>query len=256
MDTEMRRNIIVEFVAKHQGCTAQIIVDGVKDKMSRTLVFSTLKGLLQDRIVEDNKLNRRNHRYFVNTSNLLYSVTHELNEFEARLLRWVESMKVKYTSQIVLAKKTNLTAHFHKAQEIDIEAWYGSKTIVADVVNTYTREALSSWSKQSKDREFLEKLYATAFSKFQRIISRLSRIIPFSENERPETIEGIRQFRGGRRDFEAFEYLWEKLRTKRLNNTEFDDLMEMVWNAGQHEYGLDENMRVGWKDVLENPDKY
>jgi hypothetical protein len=256
MDSEMRRNIIIEFVANHQGCMAQIIVDGVKDQMSRTLVFSTLKGLLQDHIVEDNKLNRRNHRYFVNRSNLLYSVTQELNEFEVRLLRWIESMKEKYTSQIVLAKKTNLSADFHKAEEIDISAWYTSKTIVADVVNTYTREALSKWSKQSKDTEFLEKLYATVFSKFQRIISRLSRIIPFTENARPDTIEGIRQFRGGSRDLEDFTYSWERLRDNRLDNTEFDSLMKMVWKIGQDEDGLDEDERVDWKDALENPDKY
>ena len=82
-----------------------MIVDGVKDQMSRTLVFSTLTGLLQDRIVEDNKLNRRNHRYFVNRSNLLYAATQELNEFEKRILRWIETMKEKYESEIVLAKK-------------------------------------------------------------------------------------------------------------------------------------------------------
>jgi len=256
MDSEMRRNIIIEFVAKNQGCTAQIIVDGVKDQMSRTLVFSTLKGLLQDHIVEDNKLNRRNHRYFVNRSNLLYSVTQELNEFEKRILRWIESMKEKYTSQIVLAKKTNLSADFRKAQEIDISAWFTSKTIVTDVVSNYTREALSKWSKQSQDREFLEKLYATVFSKFQRIISRLSRIIPFTEGERPETVENIRRFPRLNRDLEAFRDSWDGLRDNRLDNTEFDDLMKMVWKIGQDEDSIDEGRRVDWKEVLENPNKY
>jgi hypothetical protein len=252
MDSEMRRNIIIEFVVNHQGCTAEIIVDGVKDQMSRTLVFSTLKGLLQDHILEDNKVNRRNHRYFVNRNNLLYSVTQELNEFEEKSVRWVGSMKDKYTSAIVLAKKTNLHADYRKAEDIGIFAWLTLKTMVTDLVYTYTAVALSKWPKQSKDREFLEKLYATVFSKFHRIISRLSKIIIFFEDVSPETAEAIRQMpRSAARDIEAFRYSWEGLRDRHLDSTEFDDLMNMVWKIG-----LDDDEQPNWKDVLENPDEF
>jgi hypothetical protein len=102
----------------------------------------------------------------------------------------------------------------------------------------------------------LEKLYATVFSKFQRIISRLSKIIPFSESDRPETVEGIRRFPRLNRDLDAFRYSWDGLRDNRLDNTEFDELMKMVWKIGQDEDSIDEADRVDWKDVLENPDKY
>jgi hypothetical protein len=127
---------------------------------------------------------------------------------------------------------------------------------VSTTVSKYTADALSKWSKQSQDREFLEKLYATVFSKFQRIISRLSKIIPFSEGDRPETVENIRRFPRLNRDLDAFRDSWDGLRDNRLDNTEFDNLMKMVWKIGQDEDSIDEAERVDWKDVLENPDKY
>ena len=148
-------------------------------------------------------------------------------------------MKEKYTSAIALAKKTNLHADYRKAEDIGIFAWQTLKTIVTDVIYTYTGAALYKWPKQSKDREFLEKLYATVFSKFHLIISRLSKIIILLENVPPETAEVIRQMpRTAPLDIETFRYSWESLRNNQLDNTEFHDLMDMVWKIGQN--SLDE----------------
>jgi hypothetical protein len=265
MDSDVRRNEIIDFVAKHQGCTAQNIVDGVEDQMSRTLVFSTLKGLIQDCIVEDNKLNRRNHRYFVNTSNLLLSVTQELNELETRILRWIKSVKERYESQIALARKTNLHPDYARAEEIDILAQHASKIIVTQAVNIYTTYALSDWPKKSNDREFLNKLYATVFSKLHNIVLRLAKILPFSERLGPDTVERIREFPRYRIDVEEFQYIWENVRKHRLDTTEFEDLMDSLWKISDIFIGTydekDEPTEVTpfvhrWKDVFENPDKY
>ena len=77
-------------------------------------------------------------------------------------------------------KKTNVHADYVRAEDIGIAGMvHSKKNLVTDsAAYIYIAEALSEWPKQSKDREFLEKLYATVFSKFQRILSRLSRIIP------------------------------------------------------------------------------
>ena len=250
MDSEARSNVIIDFVADHQGCTAQVIVDGVKDQMSRTLVFSTLKSLVNDHVIVDEKLNRRDHRYFVNSNSLLHLVTRELNEFEERILRWIKSVKVLYDRQFALAKKTNQPVEYKRAFDIDSFAWLTSKTIIADVVNTYTGVALTKWPKQSKDGQFLDKLYVTLFSKFQRILSRVLRMIPFgATSERPETVENIRQFRNVHRDFVAFrDCLYMIKRDNRLDNTEFEDMMKMVWKMGHDE---DKDEQSNWREAVE-----
>jgi hypothetical protein len=68
---------------------------------------------------------------------------------------------------------------------------------------------------------------------------------------KPETAQAIRQMpRSAARDIEAFTFSWENLRDNHLDNTEFDDLMNMVWKIGR-----DDDELPNWKDVFENPDK-
>ena len=50
-----REKIIVDYVSTHQGLTAQNIVDGVIDKISRIPVFNIISQLVKDGVLEMTK---------------------------------------------------------------------------------------------------------------------------------------------------------------------------------------------------------
>ncbi len=86
MDSEERRKLAIEFVRKHQGCTKEDIVEGLKSHISRVPVFDTLQQLLEDKTLRDESKNRRDHKLYVNTDNPLVLVPDELTRFEKAYL--------------------------------------------------------------------------------------------------------------------------------------------------------------------------
>jgi predicted transcriptional regulator len=69
----------MNFIRDNQGCKAQDIVDGLKKNLSRAPIFDILGELVKEGAVTDEKMNRRDHRYFLNDDNLLVSIPAELD---------------------------------------------------------------------------------------------------------------------------------------------------------------------------------
>ena len=90
VDEKLKRDTILQFINKNRGCKAEDIVDGVKDIMSRKIVFETLKTLTDEDIIKDEKTNRRDHKYFPNKNNELFIVKEQLIEFKDKFFRLLE----------------------------------------------------------------------------------------------------------------------------------------------------------------------
>lgn len=253
MKPEEARNKIVEFVTGHQGCTAQDIVDGVKDAMSRTPTFFYIGELVEEKILEDKRLNRRGHRYFVVSANPLVLATRELDELEVRFTRWIDEIR-NYYNQLSLLKTSNR----NEISDQEFEIWRATvisiNTIFSHIVNTYTTKALSSWSQLSNDKEFLDKLYSTLFSRLHRMMSHVSRALPHLIPEMANRTIGKWRW-GSRMDLNSFRETRDYWHKYQLDNREFNNLMTTIWKISKDVIPA-ENHKVGWKKVFDNPDKY
>ena len=69
MEEKDRREMIIKFISQNQGCTFGQIAEGVKKHISRVPAYNTVSDLVDDGIVKDEKVNRRDHRFFVDTNN-------------------------------------------------------------------------------------------------------------------------------------------------------------------------------------------
>jgi len=82
LNAKEKRDIVLKFIEKQQGCKAEDIVEGVKNHISRVVVFATLKDLIKDKLIIDKKQNRRDHKYFPNINNEFITIKKVLEEFK------------------------------------------------------------------------------------------------------------------------------------------------------------------------------
>jgi hypothetical protein len=157
MSEEERRKIITGFISRHQGCKAEEVVDGIKDRISRVPFFNTLKILIEEGIVKDDASNRRDHKLYVDEKNLLVSVPRELQDFEEAFVNLLQKSKKKTTEKdfTQLAKKLGIP-------ESNPSKWNESEII--------------------KYQEFEMKNLAESIEKSQKVVERLN-----IQNDRVET---------------------------------------------------------------------
>ena len=61
-------------------------------KYQDSLYLILLKDLLDEKIIVDNKINRRDHRYFINNNNILYNTKKEIEKFKLDLLSSISTI--------------------------------------------------------------------------------------------------------------------------------------------------------------------
>ena len=59
MGKQDTKRTITEFISNNQGCTAEEIVNGLKERISRVPIYSALKELDKEGVVEDRSTSRR-----------------------------------------------------------------------------------------------------------------------------------------------------------------------------------------------------
>lgn len=237
MNSAEAREKIIYFVAGHQGCIAQDVVDGVADVMSRTLVFRYLPQLIKERIIEDKKQNRRDHRFFVNSVNPLLLLTQELDEFENSVVAFVENAKANYEERFQLSMK-NTAPSVVAAPTIQF---------FSHVVETYLTYAFFKWPSEIKDKELLEEMYTTLFAKLTRLASRLSGLIEWAMSG---NWKGCKPFKHNF-DFSYMLIINDTFADVGLATKEYGALMDIIWKISSNI--LPEDVRkMGWNEALES----
>ena len=195
MDEKERRERIIEFISQNQYCTFEQIAKGVKDKISRVPAYDTVSGLVDDGIVKDKKVNRRDHRYFLETNNPATVTSSELDEFESvyisllkkvkeHINRRYDDLKTRHYSDPEPSAIDEANRHqFRRAlrgedrralAEID-EFFYApdlistSFRIYSEILKTYMLRSTILWPNIIKDKDFLNTLISTVFAKFSDI---------------------------------------------------------------------------------------
>jgi hypothetical protein len=174
-----REKIIVDYVSTHQGCTAQDIVNGVIDKISRIPVFNIISQLVNDGVLRDDKINRRDHRYFVVENNLLVTVPKDLDEFARNFYYILDKVQDsledndlarKRAVRFGWSRKSTTPENLHQMSEVAKHVLMDPAVDVffAQVI-VYNLHALSVWPSVIKDSKVLSQLYSIVFSKFNEI---------------------------------------------------------------------------------------
>ena len=185
MENLGHRKLVMNFIRDNQGCKAQDIVDGIKKYLSRAPIFDTLRELVNEGAVTDEKINRREHRYFLNDDNLLVSIPAELDQFKDYFFKLIDEVNQRFD--------TNIKEHDKKYPELlrennvdDLE-WkmldsvkkksrlsYSLLGLYQHLVGMYILRSLAIWPKKIRNKEILNKLYTEVFNRLQEIQLKLT----------------------------------------------------------------------------------
>src|SRR5215207_5121925 len=178
------RKPVMNFICDNQGCKAQDIVDGIKKDLSRAPIFDTLSELVKAGAVIDEKINRRDHRYFLNEDNLLVSIPAELDQFKDYFFKLIHEVNRRFDTKIKEHDK-KYPKHLREDDPDDLE-WkmlhpvemrsrilYSLLGLYQHLVGMYILRSLSIWPQKIKNKEAINKLYTEVFNRFQEIQEKL-----------------------------------------------------------------------------------
>jgi predicted transcriptional regulator len=256
--TYNRTRIIVDYVSMHQGCTAQDIVDGLEASISRKTIFDILQELTKEGIVKDDRVNRRDHRYFVEAKNPLVSVPIELDGFEKAfvkiLAKSAEFIEKKYLPLIFEANKAGrsyekslVDVFFLLTEPIDL---------FFAVADSYLVSCTMQWPTIIKDKETLKKLSALVFTRLADIQLSLSEFLSsvrLGELGGSLSIEFMRRLNGTFR-FSASHTRYTSIGMKE----EIENTLDTIWkiNLGIQELAYPEPSLYKWEDFVYGKDDW
>lgn len=185
MENLERRKLVMNFIRDNQGCKAQDIVDGLKKNLSRAPIFDILGELVKEGAVTDEKMNRRDHRYFLNDDNLLVSIPAELDQFKNYFFKLIDEVNRRFGTKTKEHDKKYLE-HLRENNVEDLE-WkmldpvrkrsrilFSLLGLYQHLVGMYILRSLSIWPKKIRNKETITKLYTEVFNRFQEIQLKLT----------------------------------------------------------------------------------
>jgi hypothetical protein len=178
MDTK-RREIIIKFISENQPCTSQDLVKGVSDKISRVPVFDILSELMKYSIVKDQKVNRRDHRLFIDTYNPMIVISREIDEFESVYISLLKKVKEHINRRYHDLMARHYSNPQHRSLDEADEYFYAhdlistSLRIFSEVLRTYMLRSTILWPNIIEDKDFRNILNSTVFAKFSDIRIRM-----------------------------------------------------------------------------------
>ena len=179
------RKLVMNFIRDNQGCKAQDIVDGIKKDLSRAPIFDTLRELVNEGAVIDEKINRREHRYFLNDDNLLVSIPAELDQFKDYFFKLINEVYQPFDTKIKEHDK-KYPEQLRENNVDDLEwkmldpvkqrsrLFYSLLGLYQHLVGMYILQSLAIWPKKIRNKETLNKLYTEVFNRLQEIQLKLT----------------------------------------------------------------------------------
>src|SRR5215216_2270590 len=180
LNENKRRSIIIEYIKNNPGCNKQKVVNALDGQLSRVPILNTLKELKKERIIHElkEKQNSRDHKLFVNTGNIVVSVSQEIDELEKSFFSLFKSIKKKYDAVYSSANSTN-TYKGNIQDDVSkiVNLLWESSSIFYEIVNVYLLRSVILWPKKVQDKDVLKKLYSIVYTKIADISLRLSEML-------------------------------------------------------------------------------
>jgi predicted transcriptional regulator len=179
MEEKERRDVVIKFVSQNQGCTFGQIAEGVKDKISRVPAHSIVSDLVNDGIVKDEKVNRRDHRFFVDRNNPVIVTSREIDEFESVYIPLLQKVK-----EIINTRYHDvMSSHYPNLDQRSLDEYFNafdlissSFRIFSEVLGMYMLRSTILWPNLIKDKDFRNTLNSTVLTKFSDIQTRMHAI--------------------------------------------------------------------------------
>ena len=175
MEGTKRREVIIKFISENQPCTSQDLVKGVSDKISRVPVFDTLSELMKDGIVKDQKVNRRDHRLFLDTNNPLIVIPREIDEFESVYISLLKKVK-EHINRRYHELKTRHHSSPDQRNLAEADEYFNALDLIStsfrifsEVLGTYMVRSTILWPNIIEDKDFRNMLNSAVFAKFSDI---------------------------------------------------------------------------------------
>jgi hypothetical protein len=264
MEDGEKRRLITEYIYNNPNCNKQSVVRALYGKLSRVPVINTIKELCEDNVITARKENQnsRDHKLSVNTGNILFKVSKELDDFDKSFFVLLKRVSKEYDR--LYSHKIPRDSQQRDILNLLSECFH----IFYELVDIYLVRSVLEWPKIVTDRETKRQIYSMVFTKIIDIYLRMSetcssRKLGFLASN--TTISFQRRI-----------YYTEKLIhhfnsfTNGGMEKEIDDVLECMWNINNDfkrlafpepvVYGWKfDYTKDGWKDLIElhtqNPDK-
>jgi Fe2+ or Zn2+ uptake regulation protein len=199
MNEEERRNMIIEYITRNQGCMAEDIVKGLRSNISRVVIYRILPNLVADGHVQDSSGDRRSHRYYVDTNNPLITIPKEMDHFKDIFF----SLADKAKQQLDMMDKKIQQEYPKQRREPNLEDDGYPAEYVKQEIETMKRivgvnrtflilyhhlvgmcliASIFKWNKAIHDKKSLRELNSEVFHRLEEMQLRLSDLFPSSEN--------------------------------------------------------------------------
>jgi hypothetical protein len=172
--------VILEYIKKNPGKTRQVLVDHFRGKYSRVLVFKCIENLEKFGMILVKSEHSQKHSLYINSQSLLISEFHDLDQFE-RFLHLLKVTRKKYDALNAKKQSTSIEDDPLLVMLIDDYEWHIILLLyytLRHLITTYGAVALFMWPSLTSDREVLNRLYKTVFTKLREIMFASLKFVP------------------------------------------------------------------------------
>jgi hypothetical protein len=220
-----RERMILEYIERRPGKTKQAVVDHFSGKYSRVLVFRCIENLQKFGMILVKSEHSQKHRLYINSKSLLISEFHDLDLFKERFLHLLKVTRKKYDALNAKKQSTSIEADPQLANLIGNYEWHIILLIyytLRHLITTYGAVALFRWPLLTGDREVLNRLYKTVFTKLREIMLASLKFVP-SEKSPQVIFEHIMS-----EGYGDFPELYKASKQYELEK-EFNPVMDSIW---------------------------
>jgi hypothetical protein len=181
LNSEERQIKILQFVRDHPGWLIERVCKALTEDtkyMSRKTFFKELDVLITRREIIVKNKNKRDKLLFVNESNLVITVTKELEQFEKDFLKLAKTIsgtleKTIFKMSFDESTINNLTNAESKFADYYQASYQLLLNILFRIVDSYIFRFLIKWSSSNLKEEDKVQLFAIIFSKISKILIKI-----------------------------------------------------------------------------------
>jgi hypothetical protein len=180
-DLTERERVILEYIEKKPGKTKQAVVDHFSGKYSRVSVFRCIENLEKFGMILVKSEHSQKHSLYINSKSLLISEFHNLDQFKERFLHLLKVTRKKYDALNAKKQSTGIENDPQLVKLIDDYEWHIILLLyytLRHLITTYGTVALFRWPLLTSDREVLNRLYKTVFTKLREIMLASLKFVP------------------------------------------------------------------------------
>jgi hypothetical protein len=158
-----RHSKIINYITAHEGCTRADLVRGLENDMSKKTLYKLVGKMVKERVLKQQK-DRKNSirtplRLLVNKSNLIGTVTIELEQFYSAFISFFDKTSEKIIFPFMFNNSPDITA------DIILQLSEERLALFFRMVDCILLRSITEWPKRIQDKNMLKKIYRDTFTR-------------------------------------------------------------------------------------------